>query len=100
MSDITLQQCQLYYHNTKLLTVPTVYVSLSHCTIPTRLMPYYLEVRIVFYLGVIPGSHGYIQVHKNVYMTRCGRSFYKQCLPDASVYLAFSSLAVMWPSAW
>ncbi|KAI0212239.1 hypothetical protein LSAT2_002854 [Lamellibrachia satsuma] len=48
--------------------------------------------------GVISGSRSYVKDHKNVFVTCCGRSFYKQCLPDASVHLGFSSLAVMWPS--
>ncbi|KAI0212240.1 hypothetical protein LSAT2_002855 [Lamellibrachia satsuma] len=49
--------------------------------------------------GVITGSRSYVKDHKNVFVTCCGRSFYKQCLPDASVHLGFSSLAVVWPSA-
>ncbi|KAI0211443.1 hypothetical protein LSAT2_003729 [Lamellibrachia satsuma] len=48
--------------------------------------------------GVTPGSHSYLQNHKNVFVTCCGRSFYKQCLPDASVHLGFSSMAAMWLS--
>ncbi|KAI0220000.1 hypothetical protein LSAT2_028461 [Lamellibrachia satsuma] len=48
--------------------------------------------------GVTPGSHSYLESYKNVFVSCCGRSFYKQCLPDASVHLGFSLLALMWLS--
>ncbi|KAI0227875.1 hypothetical protein LSAT2_021635 [Lamellibrachia satsuma] len=42
------------------------------------------------------GSNSYLQDHKNIFVTCCGRSFYKQCLPDATVHLGFSTSAVAW----
>ncbi|KAK2171992.1 hypothetical protein NP493_1006g00035 [Ridgeia piscesae] len=43
----------------------------------------------------VPGS---LLDQKNVFVTCCGRTFYKQCLPDASVHLGISLLALMWSS--
>ncbi|KAI0221865.1 Methyltransferase FUS9 [Lamellibrachia satsuma] len=46
--------------------------------------------------GETAGSHSYLQDHKNIFVTCCGRSFYKQCLPDSSVHLGFSTTALSW----
>ncbi|KAI0211854.1 hypothetical protein LSAT2_003284 [Lamellibrachia satsuma] len=48
--------------------------------------------------GVTSGSYSFLQDHNNVFVTCCGRSFYKQCLPDSTVHLGFSSMSVMWLS--
>ncbi|KAI0228930.1 hypothetical protein LSAT2_020633 [Lamellibrachia satsuma] len=46
--------------------------------------------------GETAGTNSYLQDHKNIFVTCCGRSFYKQCLPDASVHLGFSTTALSW----
>ena len=50
-----------------------------------RIRLFLVILRVVFDPGVTPGSHSYLERYKNVFVSCCGRSFYKQCLPDASM---------------
>ncbi|XP_065058832.1 uncharacterized protein LOC135686513 isoform X2 [Rhopilema esculentum] len=48
--------------------------------------------------GLIPGSDALFEKFSNIYITACGTSFYKQCLPPLCVDLGFSATSMHWLS--